>query len=52
MRETWGKEVNYSEEENDSEGKMGKKKVRRVLGQSRGSAILMAIDQYGTIDGK
>ena len=31
MRETQGKEVNHSEKENDSRGKMRKKKVRRVF---------------------
>jgi len=31
MRETQGKEENHSEKENDSGGKMRKKKVRRVF---------------------
>ena len=50
MRQKWGKEVSRSkEEENDMEGKMEEKKVRRIFTPEQKFEIVKDIERCKTI---
>ena len=51
MRQKWGKEVSRSkEEENDMEGKMEEKKVRRIFTPEQKFEIVSCPTRLGTLD--